>query len=65
LRPGDIISIAAVQLIYGEDPEGPPGDTPPYEPSPEPEAQRDEITPLDLRKPSDRRTGPYEGENQS
>jgi hypothetical protein len=60
LRPGDIISIAAVQLIYGEDPKGPPDVTLPYKPSPEPATDRDEITPLNLHGYRDKPTRPYE-----
>lgn len=57
LRPGDIISIAAVQLIYGEDPAGPPEATPPYRP-PLDELGPDQITPRDT-KPIDKKTAPY------
>ncbi len=32
LRPGDVISIADVRLVYGEDPGGPPDATPAYTP---------------------------------
>ena len=49
LRPGDIVSIAAVQLIYGEDPGGPPEVTPPYELAEGRSADGDEVTPLSLR----------------
>jgi hypothetical protein len=57
LRPGDIISIAAVQLIYGEDPAGPPEATPPYRP-PFDELDPDHLTPRD-QKPVDKKTAPY------
>lgn len=49
VKPGDIITLATIDLIYGEDRTGPPEETPPY--SPEPPA-RDQIytdTPLDLK----------------
>ncbi|NIM92454.1 MAG: DUF3662 domain-containing protein [Anaerolineales bacterium] len=46
LRPGDIVSIAAMQLIYGEDPGGPPDETSPYIPGEEPDDNH--ITPLNL-----------------
>jgi hypothetical protein len=50
LRPGDVISIARrVELIYGEDPEGPPDATPPYRPSARPSRDRHQVTPLDLK----------------
>ncbi len=60
LRPGDIISIAAVQLIYGEDPAGPPDVTPPYRP-PMDELTEDQITPL-KQDSIEKKTAPY-GEN--
>lgn len=53
LDPGDVISIALVQLIYGEDPGGPPGVTPPYSPPSATKAERDQITPHYLRTLSD------------
>lgn len=59
LRPGDIVSIAAVQLIYGEDPQGPPDVTPPYKPQVDKDAQRDQVTPLDLPAPDVKPTAPY------
>jgi|Deesub1362A_J573_1020465.scaffolds.fasta_scaffold05621_3 hypothetical protein len=49
LRPGDIVSIAAVQLIYGEDPGGPPDVTPPYEVAEGRAADEGEVTPLKLK----------------
>lgn len=57
LRPGDIISIAAVQLIYGEDPAGPPEATPPYR-HPSDELDQDHQTPRE-QKPIDKGTAPY------
>ncbi len=48
LRPGDVVTLATVQLIYGEDPKGPPDVTPPYSPPFKPEIDRDRVTPLDL-----------------
>jgi len=53
LEPGDILTIANVELIYGEDPSGPPGVTPPYAPPFRFRADRDRITPLDLRVQKD------------
>lgn len=51
LTPGDVITIADMQLIYGED-AGPPSDeTPPYSPPFRPEME-DPITPLHLRLPT-------------
>jgi hypothetical protein len=48
LKPGDIITIAKIDLIYGEGPEGPPDITPPYKPTDRP-TDRDQITPLGLK----------------
>jgi len=48
LRPGDVVTLATVQLIYGEDPKGPPDVTPPYSPPFKPEIDRDRVTPLNL-----------------
>jgi hypothetical protein len=49
LEPGDVISIAVVQLIYGEDAGGPPKVTPPYSPPKAPGPEIDRITPHYLR----------------
>jgi hypothetical protein len=57
LRPGDIISIAAVQLIYGEDPAGPPEATPPYRP-PLDDLAPDHLTPRE-QKSIDKKPAPY------
>jgi len=59
LRPGDIVAIAAVQLIYGEDPGGPPEDTSRYKPSPTADEERDQVTPLNLFLNVDKPTAPY------
>ena len=48
LKPGDVITIAKIDLIYGEGPEGPPDITPPYKPTDRP-TDRDQITPLGLK----------------
>jgi hypothetical protein len=53
LEPGDVITLANVEMIYGEDPGGPPGVTPPYAPPFRFRADRDRITPLDLRVQKD------------
>lgn len=53
LDPGDVISIAVVQLIYGEDPGGPPRLTPPY--TPPKGVDRDQITPHYARTLTSRR----------
>ncbi len=47
LQPGDVISVASIDLIYGEDTGGPPEVTPPYQPEEDAE-ERDRVTPLDL-----------------
>lgn len=49
LEPGDLIHIASIEIIYNEDPLGPPTETPPYEPSSKPESTRDRSTPLGLK----------------
>jgi hypothetical protein len=49
LQPGDVINVATVELIYGEDTGGPPEVTPPYRPAPAPEPTDDRITPLDFK----------------
>lgn len=48
LQPGDVVTMATVQLIYNEDESGPPDVTPPYKPPFKPDADRDKVTPLDL-----------------
>jgi hypothetical protein len=55
LKPGDVINVAAVELIYGEDRAGPPDETKPY--SPLSEADRDHVTPLDLKALKDLEAG--------
>jgi hypothetical protein len=60
LRPGDIVSIAAVQMIYGEDPGGPPEDATLYKTPPSKDDERDQVTPLNLHMKSDRNTAPYD-----
>ncbi|MDF1500670.1 MAG: DUF3662 domain-containing protein [Anaerolineales bacterium] len=47
LQPGDVINVASIDLIYGEDTGGPPDVTPPYYPEEDPDV-RDRVTPLDL-----------------
>lgn len=59
LRPGDIISIAAIQMIYGEDPSGPPKETPVYKPPSKTDSEIDQITPLNLNFRFDKTTSPY------
>ncbi|MBE9478365.1 MAG: FHA domain-containing protein, partial [Chloroflexi bacterium] len=49
LQPGDVINIATLELIYGEDTGGPPEVTPPYRPAPASEPTDDRITPVDFR----------------
>ena len=61
LRPGDIISIAAMQLIYGEDPGGPPGDTSKYSLTSKEGDNRDQITPSNLFRNA-KSTAPYKKE---
>ncbi len=49
LKPGDIITIATSELIYGEDRAGPPDVTPPYTPVAKPDEDQEFETPLDLK----------------
>jgi len=49
LKPGDVITIAGIELIYGQDASGPPGSTPPYAPPFGQPSDRERITPLNLR----------------
>ena len=49
LQPGDVITIAGIELIYGRDLSGPPESTPPYAPPFAQPSDRDRITPLNLR----------------
>ncbi|HLC03205.1 MAG TPA: FhaA domain-containing protein [Anaerolineales bacterium] len=60
LRPGDVISIAGVPLIYGEDSGGPPDVTPPYSPPFGTPEDINQITPLDLRKFIGKETRPHD-----
>jgi hypothetical protein len=55
LRPGDVIDIAGIELVYGQDVTGPPDSTPPYAPPFAQPSDRDRVTPLNLR--FDRNTG--------
>ena len=48
LQPGDVVTLATVQLIYGEDEKGPPDVAPPYKPPFKPDIDPDKVTPLDL-----------------
>ncbi len=50
LQPGDVIRLGTVELVYGEDPTGPPEVTPPYAPLERAAGERDEITSLDVRR---------------
>jgi FHA domain/FhaA, N-terminal domain len=56
LKPGDVISIAGIELIYGQDPSGPPVSTPPYAPPFAQPSDRERITPLNLRFAQDLRS---------
>lgn len=49
LRPGDVISIAGIDIVYGESHGGPPGDVQSYTPPPMPPHDAHKVTPLDLR----------------
>jgi len=56
LKPGDVIQVGAIELIYGEDKGGPPDRTPPYEPGGGTEAQDEQITPLNMKNLPDAKT---------
>lgn len=49
LHPGDVVGVASVELIYGEDVAGPPEVTTHYTPPFTPPSDRDRVTPLNLR----------------
>lgn len=51
LRPGDVITVARVRLVYGEDPGGPPSATPMYTPPFPPQPAGDQRTYTDGLKP--------------
>ncbi len=50
LQPGDVITIANTHLVYGEDPEGPPDETPSYHPPFPPRPAGDQPTSTTLKK---------------
>ncbi len=50
LLAGDVIALADVELVYAEGAEGPPAATPPYSPLSDTIDDRNEITPLDMKK---------------
>jgi len=49
LEPGDLIHIASIEIIYNEDPLGPPTETPPYKPASSADSSRDRSTPMGMR----------------
>jgi hypothetical protein len=65
LIPGDVISIAGIQIIYGEDAAGPPDSTAPYLPPIQPGKDRNVITPRKLYPHSPKRTTPYRKDRNS
>ncbi|MGA9533975.1 MAG: FhaA domain-containing protein [Anaerolineales bacterium] len=48
LRPGDLITVADVEIVYGEGAGGPPTESPAYSP-PEGSSDAADVTPLDVR----------------
>lgn len=50
LRPGDVIRVASIEIVYGEEPGRPPDEAPEYTPPKLPEAPEHDVTPLYLRK---------------
>ncbi|TET84988.1 MAG: DUF2662 domain-containing protein [Anaerolineales bacterium] len=65
LRPGDVILIAKVELIYGQDPSGPPDVTPPYAPPFKPVKDRHRVTPLDLKTVPEEETAILDSKDQN
>lgn len=59
LEPGDVLQFASIEIIYGEDPLGPPTETPPYQPSSTPRSPRDDETPLGLKSLRDMDTSVF------
>ncbi|MBN2555369.1 MAG: DUF3662 domain-containing protein [Anaerolineales bacterium] len=53
LEPGDVIHLASVEIIYGEDPHGPPNETPPYKAVSRSGISDDHSTPLGLKALND------------
>ena len=49
LQPGDVINVATVVLIYGQDTGGPPEETPPYKPLPASGPEDDHVTPYNMK----------------
>lgn len=49
LRPGDVITIAGIDIVYGESQAGPPGEARSYTPPPASPPDSHRITPLDLK----------------
>ena len=50
LQPGDVITIASTRLVYGEDPNGPPDETPSYHPPFPPRPAGDQPTSTALKR---------------
>ncbi len=44
LMPGDVITLGSIRMVYGEDPGGPPNETPPYRPPFPPQPAGDQRT---------------------
>jgi hypothetical protein len=61
LKPGDVISIAAIEMVYGEDRGGPPDEATPY--FPDPTSDRDLETPLNLKAIRDIKTQRFSPDN--
>jgi len=54
LKPGDVISIATIEMVYGEDRSGPPDDAIPY--TPDQTSDREHDTPLNMKAIKDIKT---------
>jgi hypothetical protein len=67
LHPGDVIGVASLELIYGEDVAGVPDETPSYTPPFSPPSDRDRVTPLNLRivDTRDKQSPPASGSSKS
>jgi hypothetical protein len=64
IKPGDVITLATIELIYGEDQTGPPDETPPYSPELTPRDQIQIETPLDLKVFREEETSKPQDEEQ-
>lgn len=50
LQPGDVITLATTEIVYGEGPGKPPTETLPYQPPSTEEQLEQDVTPLDMKR---------------